>query len=133
QHRVGLSGGHAAHHVTYGQREGALLTRILQSSESICGLTRLGNCDNRRGRIDNWVPITKLRCVIHLTRNVCESFEPDFADPARRTAISPSFITSMRRVWDKRTEMSEATKFSPSARPITSGGPLRTATRVRGS
>ena len=49
------------------------------------------------------------------------------------TAISSSPRKTTSRVWLRMAGMSEATKYSPSPRPTTIGGPLRAATILSGS
>jgi hypothetical protein len=49
------------------------------------------------------------------------------------TAISSSPRKTTSRVWLRIAGMSEATKNSPSPRPTTIGGPLRTVTILSGS
>ncbi len=50
-----------------------------------------------------------------------------------RTAMSPSARKNMSRVWLRMAGTSEATKYSPSPRPMTTGGPERAATILFGS
>ena len=49
------------------------------------------------------------------------------------TTISPSSRKTTSLVWERIAGMSEATKYSPSPTPTTSGGPLRAATITSGS
>ena len=53
--------------------------------------------------------------------------------PARKTAISPSSMKTISRVWARMAGMSEATKNSSLPRPTTMGEPSLAAIRVSGS
>ncbi len=71
------------------------------------------------------------RCVAFDTGRPKKSVN---ATPVRvMTAISSSPRNTTSRVWLRIAGMSDATKNSPSPRPTTIGGPLRTATIFSGS
>ncbi|KAG1375282.1 hypothetical protein G6F60_015455 [Rhizopus arrhizus] len=74
---------------------------------------------------------TSDRCTSRSTGWSCSS---KTRTPSRRiSAVSPSSRKITLRVAEITAETSEATKFSPSPRPISSGQPMRAQTKRSGS